>query len=48
MDKIISSTCTWCGEQIEVGQPTSHTFEGKLPHLVCACEADESNDYEGV
>lgn len=46
MSKEMSSSCSWCGEQIEVGQPTSYAFDGELMHFGCACEADDIDDFK--
>lgn len=40
MPELSTSTCSWCGEQIEPGQLTSKCSTGEIMHFGCACEAD--------
>ena len=35
--------CSWCGEQILVGQYTSKSYDGEVMHFGCACEADDAD-----
>lgn len=39
-----TAVCSWCGEQILVGQPTSKSYDGETMHFGCAAECDDDGD----
>ena len=41
---VLAAVCSWCGEQILVGQPTSKSYDGETMHFGCAAECDDDGD----
>jgi len=40
---ILAAVCSWCGEQILIGQPKSKSYDGETMHFGCAAECDDDD-----